>query len=192
MVDIPRCPIVVYSKLPLFPMSDSSSHPLRRSAEHAFVALAVFMAVTALSNGPFKATILEWNTQGTEQIAIEHSESASISLDVSERHGAAILEFTNESSSSLMLSLPDVWKRREVRGARLDDVEQTSTGLGFIRWRLPPHATVSFLAQQMPVHLIAHHPSSALLKIQLSRVDLATDSVTHDTILLQGEREDLW
>lgn len=173
-------------------MPKTSPHPLRRSAEHAFVALAVFMAVTALSNGPFKATILEWKTQGTEQIAIEHAESASIELDVSERNGAAILEFTNNSRSALMLSLPDSWKRREVRGARLDDVEQTSTGLGFVRWKLPAHATVSFLAQQMPAHLIAHHPSSSLLKIQLSRVNLASDSVTHDTILLQGEREDLW
>jgi hypothetical protein len=79
-----------------------------------------------------------------------------------------------------------------VRGARLDDVEQTETGLGFIRWKLPQNATVSFLAQQMPVHLIAHHPSNILIKIQLSRVNLADDSVTHDTILLQGEQEELW
>ena len=173
-------------------MPDSSPHPLRRSAEHASIALAVFMAITALSNGPFKATILEWKTQGTEQIAIENAESASISLDVSERNGAALLEFTNEGMSPLMLSLPDTWKRREVRGARLEDVEQTSTGLGFIRWKLPADATVSFLAQNLPTHLIAHHPSGNLLKIQLSRVDLAADSVTHETILLQGEREELW
>ncbi len=173
-------------------MPDSSSHPLRRSAEHAFVALAVFMAVTALSNGPFKATILEWKTQGTEEIAIEHAESASIGLDVSERNGAAILEFTNEGTAALMLSLPESWKRREVRGARLEQVEQTATGLGFVRWKLPAHATVSFLAQQMPGHLVAHHPSDSLLKIGLSRVDLETNSVTRDTILLQGEREDLW
>lgn len=173
-------------------MPDISPHPLRRSAEHASIALAVFMGVVALSNGPFKATILDWKTQGTEEIAIEHEENASIELDVSERHGAAILEFTNGSVKALMLSLPDSWKRREVRGARLEEVEQTSTGLGFIRWKLPAHATVSFLAQEMPVHLVAHHPSDGLLKIQLSRVNLATDSVTHDTILLQGEREDLW
>jgi hypothetical protein len=173
-------------------MLDSTSHPLRRSAEHAFVALAVFMGVTALSNGPFKATILEWKTQGTEQIAIEHAENASIGLDVSERHGAAILEFTNESSSALMLSLPEPWKRREVRGVRLEEVEQTSTGLGFIRWKLPANATVSFLAQQMPAHLIAHHPSKGLLKIALSRVNLETNSVTHDTILLQEDQEELW
>ena len=173
-------------------MPDSSSHPLRHSAEHAFVALAVFMAVTALSNGPFKATILEWKTQGTQEIAIENSTSASIALDISERHGAGILEFSNASTIPLMLSLPDGWKRREVRGARLEDVEQTSTGLGFIRWKLPVDATVSFLAQNLPTHLIAHHPSGNLLKIQLSRVDLAADSVTHETILLQGEREELW
>jgi len=173
-------------------MPDATLHPLRRSAEHAFVALAVFMGVTALSQGPFRATILEWQTRDTQEIAIEHTENAALSLDVGERSGAGILEFRNEGEGAVMLSLPESWKRREVRGARIDDVERSATGLGFVRYSIPPGATVSFLAPEIPAHLVAHHPSALPLKIRLSRVDLGQNSVAHDTVLLQGEKHELW
>jgi hypothetical protein len=173
-------------------METSPSHLLRRSAENAFIALAVFMGVTAVSQGPFRATILEWQTRGTEEIAIEHASSASLALDVTERDGKAIVEFTNESEKAILLSLPEDWKRREVRRARLEEVQKSETGLGFVRWSLPQGATVSFLPKAMPTHLIAHHPSPSPLKIRISRVDLAQDSVVHDVVLIQEEREDLW
>lgn len=91
-----------------------------------------------------------------------------------------------------MLSLPEPWRRREVRRATLEEVAATETGLGFIRWMLPPGATLSLSVAESPKHLTLHHPSPALLKVRLSRVDLENNVVVRDMILVQGKEANMW
>ena len=152
----------------------------------------MFLGVTALSNGPLKATILEWQTEGRVAIAAEHKGSASLGLDVSTLQGTAIIDCVNEGEGTIYLSLPESWKRREVRNARLEDVTLVETGLGFTRWTLPVGATLSMTVPEAPRHVTLHHPSPGLLKVRLSRIDLEDDAVTRDTILVQGKEVEIW
>lgn len=152
----------------------------------------MFLGVTALSNGPLKATILEWQTEGRISIAAEHEGSAALGLDVSTLQGSAIIDCVNEGDGTMFLSLPESWKRREVRNARLEDVALVETGLGFTRWTLPAGATLSMTVPEAPKHVRLHHPSPGLLKVRLSRVDLENDAVTRDTILVQGKEAEIW
>lgn len=156
------------------------------------IALAVFLGITALSNGPLKATILEWQTEGRVSMAVEHEQSGALALDVSTLQGSAIIDCINEGEATLLLSLPDSWSRREVRRARLEDVAPIETGLGFIRWTLPPGATLSMGVPETPVHLTLHHPSTSLLKVRVARVDLEQNTVERDTILVQGNEAEIW
>jgi len=178
---------------PIFVFSlDSLPAPRQHLGIHAVIALAVFIGVTALSNGPLKATILEWQTEGRVSIAVEHDASAALALDISTLQGSAIIDCINEGGATLLLSLPDSWERREVRRARLEDTAPTETGLGYIRWTLPPGATLSMNVPETPAHLTLHHPSTALLKVRLSRVDLSDNTVERDTILVQGNVAEIW
>lgn len=173
-------------------MSEATLDPRRHLAIHIVIASAVFIGVTTLSNGPLKATILEWQTEGRVSIAAEHADSAAIALEMSTLAGNAIVDVRNESATAVLLSLPDAWRRREVRGARLEDSAPTETGLGYIRWTLPPNVTLSFSVPEAPKHLTLHHPSPGLLKMRVSRVDLRTDTVQRDTVLVQGKEAEIW
>lgn len=173
-------------------MRDPLLAPRQHLTVHAVIALAVFLGVTTLSNGPFKATILEWQTEGRVSIAVEHEQSAAIAFDVSSLKGSAIIDCTNEGDTSIFISLPESWRRREVRRARLEDSAPAETGLGFVRWTLPPGATLSMGIAELPKHLTMHHPSTALLKVRLSRVDLEQNTVDRDTILVQGNQAEIW
>ena len=166
--------------------------PRQHLGIHVVIASAVFLGVTALSNGPLKATILEWQTEGRGAIAAEHKGSASLGLDVSTLQGTAIIDCVNEGEGTIYLSLPESWKRREVRNARLEDVTLVETGLGFTRWTLPAGATLSMTVPEAPRHMTLHHPSPGLLKVRLSRIDLEDDAVTRDTILVQGKEVEIW
>jgi hypothetical protein len=176
--------------LPTLP--DPRSAPRQHLAIHAVIALAVFIGITALSNGPLKATILEWQTEGRVSIAVEHDASAALALDVTTLQGSAIIDCINEGATAFLLSLPESWHRREVRGARLEDVAPIETGLGYIRWKLPPGATLSMNIPKVPVHLTLHHASPSLLKLRLSRVDLGTNTVERNMILVQGKEAEIW
>jgi hypothetical protein len=79
-----------------------------------------------------------------------------------------------------------------VRRARLEDVAPIETGLGYVRWTLPPGATLSMSVPKSPKHLILHHPSTALLKLRLSRIDLEDNTVARDMILVQGKEVEIW
>jgi hypothetical protein len=173
-------------------VSDHLPHPLRRNAHHALVAFAVFMTMVALSNGPLKASILDWQEEGREEIAAEHEGPASLILDVSTRSGRAIVEAGNDGSGPLLLSVPETWRRREVRGATLDEVAPAETGLGFVRYVIPTGATLSLSADTSATHMTLHHPSADPLKIRLTRVDLDRDTVTRDVVLVQGQQVELW
>ena len=131
-------------------------------------------------------------TEGRVAIAAEHKGSASLGLDVSTLQGTAIIDCVNEGEGTIYLSLPESWKRREVRNARLEDVTLVETGLGFTRWTLPVGATLSMTVPEAPRHVTLHHPSPGLLKVRLSRIDLEDDAVTRDTILVQGKEVEIW
>lgn len=173
-------------------MPESILGPRRHIGIHIVIASAVFLGITALSNGPLKATILEWQTEGRVSIAVEHEESAALALDVSTLEGSAIIDCINEGGATLLLSLPDSWSRREVRRARLEDVAPIETGLGYIRWTLPPGATLSMYVPESPKHLTLHHASTSLLKVRVSRVDLQDNSVDRDMMLVQGKEAEIW
>lgn len=182
---------VAYASLPSS-MHESLDHPVRRTAQHAIVALGIFITVVTVSNGPLKATILDWQNEGSFSMAIEHGQVASIAITRGERNGTAIIEFRNDGEHTVLLSLPDNWKRREVRGARLEDFGPTQTGLGYIRWTLPAKATISMAASVAPRHLTLHHPTASPLKVELQRIDLERDSVDRNVLLIQSSKARLW
>ena len=125
-------------------------------------------------------------------IGIEHSEPLSIGMEVGVRSGSAVVEFFSESPETILISVPSTWVRREVRNASISDVTAEPPSLGYTRWTLPPRAGISFRAPEAPDTVVLHNPTEVQMKLSLVRVDLETEEVERDVLLIQEDTMTLW
>lgn len=127
------------------------------------------------------------------EIGIEHD--ASIALDIALAVGAdgsGIIEVAHDGSETARLSVPSDWVLREVRGRTLAEILSDPPSFGFTRWHIPSNATLSFRVPQIPSSLTAHNPSPAALKIKLTKVDLQSEKVERNVVLLKEARAKVW
>lgn len=123
------------------------------------------------------------------QLAVEHTQPATISITRSVGGHEHFADITNDNEETVFISLPESWRRDEVRNTPLASVIAGEPSLGYARWQLPPRASVTFRSPFNWHTMIVHNPSDVLLKIRMTTIDLATEQTTLDVYLVQ--REDL-
>ena len=125
-------------------------------------------------------------------IGIEHDKPLSLSLEVGILDEKASVEFFSESAETILISVPSTWVRREVKNAPIHTVTSEAPSLGFTRWKLPPRAGISFRVPHAPDSIVLHNPSEVQMKLDLVKVNLRTEEVERDILLIQGDTVKLW
>lgn len=154
--------------------------------------LGIFSAILFSSTGAGGGAKLASNNIFRRlDIAVEHQRSLTLSITQSIGLSPAILEMTQSGPDTPLLSLPDTWKQREVRGGSVSQVPSENAAFGFRRWRLPPGVVVSF---QLPssVSLTIHNPTKAPLYVKATRINVRTHAVTRDGTLITDKATAIW
>lgn len=125
-------------------------------------------------------------------VAIEHTESVAVTFEMSMLDGQSIIDVRHDGHENVAISVPVQWKRREVRNVPLRDVTQDEPMFGYARWNVPANATVSFEVAKSPDNILIHNPSELPLSVRYVKVDLETDEVVQDAILLTNKAGLLW
>ena len=153
------------------------------------VLLSLFLVLTMVGISSLSTGNLQANLSGriskAVDIAVEYDGPLSLSVEMSTLGSKALLSFSHDSQMPVALSVPQYWQRLEVRGAPLSAVTSEAPTFGFVRWQLPPQSTVSFLARQIPPNMLLHNPNGSPVKVELTLVNLETESVMRDVILVK-------
>ncbi len=72
-----------------------------------------------------------------------------------------------------------------MRGIPLKDVTSEEASLGFVRWTLPPGATVGFRARTAFDAIRLHVPGSAPLTATLTVLDLDAKTTRRDAVIVR-------
>ena len=118
-------------------------------------------------------------------ITVEHQQGFGLNLSVGTEGTTHFIELGNTAASTIQVSLPMSWQRREVRNVPLSAVASDSPGLGYVRWTLPAGAYVSFRTKQGWSALRVQNPSKIPFKIRFTSVDLPRGMSESTVILLQ-------
>ena len=121
------------------------------------------------------------------KIAVEHSAPIGISLELSTKANAGMLAVSHDSTEAVPVSLPESWKRGEVRDASLSSITADEPVFGFRRWIIPVGASVTFEMDTPPGILQIHNPSKIPLKVQSTRIDLETETINRSITLIKDE-----
>ena len=126
-------------------------------------------------------------------IGIEHVHPLTLSFVLHTSGGTwGIVDLGSITDETIFISLPDSWRRREVRSVPLSDVQADPPSFGFVRYTFPPQAVVSFVVPNLPNHLLLHSPSSVPIQLNLTNINTLTKEVKHDVILLQESPKEIW
>lgn len=140
-------------------------------------------------------------------IGIEHSKPLALGIEMAQRtriippeepggpqshviYGQARL--TLRSNEETFISVPSSWKREEVRGPSITQVQGDDPQFGFTRWKMPPNVEVLFAVPQIPDHLLAQNPSGVPVKVTITRIDLDRETVEKDVKLIERRVTELW
>lgn len=157
-----------------------------RAATIGVIAI-VLLGVFSVSKGN-TATV----TSNVVDIGIEHKKPLSLSFEIGVLDSMATAEFIADSDETISISVPSTWKRHEVQNASIEDVTSDPPSLGFTRWHLPAGAGISFRILSAPESILIHNPSEVPLKLDVVRVDLMTEEVVRETVLIQSDTTKLW
>lgn len=163
---------------------------------HISFAFAALLGVVIISSGQTlrgtQADIVGTTNGPVVEIGVEHNNPASLSLELSTLGTKGIADISHDGTETIFVSVPSDWKKREVRNAPLQSVSSDPPSLGFTRWTLPPNAAISFAIETAPRSILLHNPSSTPLKVSLAKVNLDTNEVLKDIILVQKASVHLW
>ncbi len=141
----------------------------------------------------FGASVI-WQTGKQEEssifpvdITVEHRGSFGLDLRIGRGTPLSFLEIGNDGALPIQVAIPESWKRREVRNVPLAEVKADEPALGYVRWHLPAGAHVSFRTSVPWSSLVIRNPSKIPFKIQLSEVDMQTEKVERDVILIKDK-----
>ena len=166
-------------------MNRASPSPL---ALHCLAAFIGASALAIAASGDVRQTIADLTReQIAAQIAVEHGKPLALTVVLSRIAGGAIVEIGQDGTETIFLSVPDVWIRREVRGTALSDTTADAPGLGFLRYRLPAGAVISFRAGAAPDTVALLNPSAVPIKVRTTLVDTAAGTAEEDVRLAQAE-----
>ncbi|OGJ56215.1 hypothetical protein A3D88_02990 [Candidatus Peribacteria bacterium RIFCSPHIGHO2_02_FULL_52_16] len=171
-------------------MKKKTSSPLAVHATIAAAALGGFLLLPLLSGEDLLSTI---PATSPAEIGVEHTMPATLALTLAVTDEAkGILEVSHDAAETVFVSLPETWILWEVRGKALADIKEDAPSFGFIRWHIPAGATLSFRLEEIPSSLSAENPSGVSLKIQLTTVDLVSEHVGRNVILVKNARAKIW
>ncbi len=126
-------------------------------------------------------------------VAIEYREKAEVTFSIARKEHVSIVTIKNTGNDLVRVSIPELWKQREVHGTSVSAARPTSERFGFVRWLISPRASVSFTIEDVPTALEFTSPSKGIAAINLVTVDLRNGEKKQETILLHGERKvELW
>ena len=151
----------------------------------------IAIAILAVSSASAPALIGSLRTD-TVDIGVEHNQPLSLSLEFGVLDDMAVAEFFSESAETILISVPSTWVRREVKNAPIHTVTSELPSLGFTRWTLPARAGISFKIADAPGSLVLHNPSGVQMKLDLVQVDLKSEKVERDVLLIQDDTVRLW
>ncbi|MBU0767227.1 hypothetical protein KKF55_05650 [Patescibacteria group bacterium] len=164
--------------------------PVRR---HMFALVVTAAVISVLSFQSFRASVQPSAFEPVRvEIGVEHEFPLSIALSVSELKGSGLLDIKQEGEEVVSISLPSSWQRKEVRNVSLSEVTEESASFGFKRYQLPAGASVTFAISQYPDTLLIHNPSGITMKVDLKIVDLQTNTVEANVVLVQDSPAQLW
>lgn len=118
-------------------------------------------------------------------IGVEHTAKGTLTMTVTRNDLLRMIEIANNNDEAIALSVPEDWKRGEVRGAKLADVKSDAPSFSYVRWHIPAHATVDFTTNSPFAHIKLHNPSGVLLQITYTQVDIVADTGMHDVYLVK-------
>lgn len=126
-------------------------------------------------------------------IGVEHVHPLTLSLALHTSGGEwGIIDIGTVSDETVFVSLPDTWRRREVRNVPLHEVQADPPSFGFVRFTFPPTAIVSFIVPDLPDHLLLHNPSEVPIQLNLTKVNTLTQTMDHKVILMQESPKEIW
>lgn len=121
----------------------------------------------------------------TLDIGVEHTGSSTLTITVTRNDTLRMIDIGNDGQSVMKVSVPQHWKRAEVRGIALKAVKEEPPSFQYVRFTFPPHADITFTSQLPFQHLRIQNPSGKLLKIRSTSVDLQKNTSAHDVYLLK-------
>lgn len=123
----------------------------------------------------------------TVELAVEHDQAAGISVTRTKDANGPV-DIRNDADQRLFVSVPEEWVRDEVRGAPLTSVQGgEEVSLGFRRWSIPSHATVTFLQTGTWNKLLIRNVSKKLLRLRMVTIDIAQGTSTTESTLIDDE-----
>jgi hypothetical protein len=121
-------------------------------------------------------------------IGIEHRGRSSLLLSYTTSATPGFLEVSHDGDEINYVNLPETWKLRAVRFARIQDVSHDDPKEGYVRWHLPPSAVLSMVLPTSPTKMRVYNVSASPLELRVRRINLALNSATTDLYLL-GKNE---
>ena len=171
-------------------MKKKSSSPLTLHVMIAVAAAGGFLLLPLLSGQDLLSALPKMSPA---EIGVEHTLPATLSLTLAVTEDMkGVLDVSHDAAETVFVSLPESWTVWEVRGRALDEITEDPPSFGFIRWHIPEGATLSFQLPSIPSSLSAENPSGVALQIQLTTVDLTTEHVERNVLLIKDERAEIW
>ncbi|MBU0458448.1 hypothetical protein KJ652_01195 [Patescibacteria group bacterium] len=163
--------------------------------QHAFAIVTVLAICAAISlNSIYIAKVSKMDDREliTAEIGVEHTLPLDLEIAISNMKGIGLVEITQNSEEKIYVNIPNEWQRKEVRNTPINTIVKEPSSFGFTRWHFPPSATVTFGIPAYPDRFFIHNPTTAPMKVTITRVDLDTDKVERDVILVQESPVQLW
>jgi len=153
--------------------------------------LAIFSAVFFSVNKAQKTASVQRELV-TAEMGMEHSKQLDLKIEVSKLKSIGLIIISQEGEEEVFISLPDSWKRKEVKFASLSETQGEPSSFGFTRWRFPQGAEITFSMPVFPDALLMHNPSSIPVKTSVTMVDLDTEKVERDIVLVKDSPARFW
>lgn len=122
----------------------------------------------------------------TIQIAVEHQRAAGITVTRTKEQNGPV-DIRNDAQERVLVSVPESWNRDEVRNADVASVTGEEPSLGFRRWSIPSHATVTFLGAGMWNKLSVKNISDQPLRLGVVTIDITHGTSTRESTLVDDE-----
>lgn len=161
-------------------------YPLLMTSLHArFAGLTLLVlllwGITSMQMNKKAADLLP-----TVELTVEHEKAAGISLTRTKDLNGPV-DLRNDADQTLFVSVPKEWVRDEVRGAPITSIKGEEASLGFRRWSIPPHATVTFLQTGTWNKILIRNVSKEPLRLRVITVDISRGSSAIESILINDE-----
>ncbi len=116
-------------------------------------------------------------------IAVEHQGKLVLSLKLTTKSGAGLLDIATQSASGILLSLPQQWIQTEVRNTSLASVTAADAAFGFNRWNVPANAGLTYRMNGAPDRFRVLNPREEPMEVRLQMINLDRKSVENRSVL---------